>query len=148
MLSQNTADYDVAIVGGSFAGLSAALYLARARRSVVVFDHGRTRNRFSPHGHGFLGMDGLTPDEMRLRGRNDVLAYPTADMRDDAVDAITREGAGYLVVTADGRRVLARRVILATHCQRSTDGRPAGARPPSTALTAMATNWPIGRPAF
>lgn len=108
-----THTHDVAIIGGSFAGLSAALYLARARRTVAIFDHGRTRNRFSPHGHGFLGMDGVAPDEMRRRGRRDVTAYPTVDLRQTEVETVARQDDGFAVAARDGETVTARRLILA-----------------------------------
>ena len=91
---------DVAIIGGSFAGLAAGLMLARARRKVVVFDEGQTRNRFADAGHGFLGMDGLPPAEMQRRGQSDLLAYPTARIVPARVTAIT--GAdGQFTVQAD-----------------------------------------------
>ncbi len=113
MSQRPTHTHDVAIIGGSFAGLSAALYLARARRTVAIFDHGRTRNRFSPNGHGFLGMDGLSPDEMRQRGRRDVTAYPTVDLREQAVEAVAKTNQGFVVSARDGATVSARRLILA-----------------------------------
>lgn len=112
-MARKTAFHDVAIIGGSFSGLSAALYLARARRTVAVFDHGRTRNRFSAHGHGFLGMDGLTPDEMRIRGRSDVMAYPTVDLRETAIDVVEPDGDGFRLTTGDGASIAACRLILA-----------------------------------
>ena len=56
--------YDVAIVGGSFAGLSAALQIARGKRKVVVVDAGLPRNRFASHSHGFLTRDGSVPGDM------------------------------------------------------------------------------------
>ena len=60
-------DYDAIIVGGSFAGLSAAIQLARARRRILLVDAGRPRNRFSEASHGFLGQDGAAPDQGRGR---------------------------------------------------------------------------------
>lgn len=96
---------------GSFAGLAAGLYLARARKTVVIYDHGLTRNRFAAHGHGFLGMDGLAPDEMRARGRADVLAYPSVELRAEAVQSVARQGDVFVV--AGDRPVLARRLVLA-----------------------------------
>ncbi len=50
--------YDVIIIGGSYAGLSAALQLGRARKNILVVDAGERRNRFASHSHGFLGQDG------------------------------------------------------------------------------------------
>lgn len=102
---------DVAIVGGSFAGLTAALYLGRARKRVVVFDMGQPRNRFSAAGHGFLGQDGRSPAAMQAAGRADVLAYPTVQLRSEQVMRISREGDMFAVQAET--QVLARRVILA-----------------------------------
>jgi thioredoxin reductase len=101
--------YDVAIIGGSFAGLSAALYLARARRRVVLFDHGITRNRFAHSAHAFLGQDGRTPDAIRMAGRADVLAYPTVTLTEARVDTLVRTETGFLL----DNETHATRVILA-----------------------------------
>ena len=101
----------MAVIGGSFAGLTAALYVARARRSVAVHDNGLTRNRFSHNGHGVLGMGGLAPKVMPARGIADVLAYPTASLRAETVVSVIRQGAAFHV-QADSA-LLARRAILA-----------------------------------
>ena len=69
---------DVAIIGGSFAGLSAALQLARARRSVTVLDTGEPRNRFAKGSHGFLTQDGARPADILAEARRQLAAYPTA----------------------------------------------------------------------
>src|SRR3954471_19225398 len=68
-------NYDVAIVGGGPAGLSAAVMLGRACRRVVLFDHGKPRNYAALAVHGFLGLDGITPNELRDRGRDEARAY-------------------------------------------------------------------------
>src|SRR5437899_2573312 len=71
-------DYvDAIIIGGSYAGLSAAMQLARARRRVLVIDAGVRRNRFAHASHGFLGQDGRPPADIAAAGRAEVLAYPT-----------------------------------------------------------------------
>ena len=62
--------YDVIVVGGSFAGLSAALQLARARRRVLVLDSGKPRNRFAQFSHGLFGHDGQTPSAMLANARS------------------------------------------------------------------------------
>lgn len=105
--------FDAAVVGGSFAGLSAALYLARGRRRVVVFDDGRTRNRFAPASHGFLGQDRRAPDAIRLAGRGEVLSYPTAAVRGARVTTVEGGIDAFRVVAEDGSVVTARRVVLA-----------------------------------
>ena len=86
--------YDAVIVGGSFAGLGAALQLARARRRVLVVDAGRPRNRFARTSHGFLGQDGRPPGLILDEARKQVLAYPTAEYRSgEAVAARVRDEA-------------------------------------------------------
>ncbi len=103
---------DVAVVGGSYAGLSAALYLARGRRSVTVIDDGATRNRFAPHAHALLGHDGQTPEAIRQAGVKDVRSYPNVRLLDGRADAI-RGRVGDFTVSGGGFGLKARRVILA-----------------------------------
>src|SRR5688500_17068501 len=67
--------YDVVIVGGGPAGLSAALILGRARRSVAVFDSGRPRNHAARELHGYLGHDGTTPHKLREQGLAELASY-------------------------------------------------------------------------
>lgn len=105
--------YDVIVIGGSYAGLSAALQLGRARRSVLVLDAGRRRNRFARHAHGFLGQDGESPDSIAARGRANVLAYSTVVLREATVDGI-RSVPGGFVVRAGADEQRSRRLILAT----------------------------------
>lgn len=104
---------DVAIIGGSYAGLAAALQLGRARRSVVIIDAGQRRNRFASHSHGYLGFDGATPDAIAAAGRANALAYPTVQLREGYVTEI-RGHIDELVVKLGTEEIVARRVILAT----------------------------------
>jgi thioredoxin reductase len=60
--------YDVIVIGGSFAGLSAAMQLARAQRRVLLIDAGKPRNRFAAASHGFLGQDGVAPTALMREG--------------------------------------------------------------------------------
>jgi thioredoxin reductase len=62
-------NFDAIVIGGSYAGLSAALQLARARRKVLVMDSGQRRNRFAEHSHGFLGQDGRPPGAIAADAR-------------------------------------------------------------------------------
>ena len=68
---------DVIIIGGSFAGLAAALQLGRARRKVIVLDTGRPRNRFAGHSHGLLGHDHTPPMDILAAARQQLARYPT-----------------------------------------------------------------------
>ena len=106
--------YDALVVGGSWAGLSAAMQLARARRRVLVVDAGRPRNRFAHTSHGFLGQDGRTPAAILETARAQVLAYPTAELlHDQAARAEPGDGA-FEVALASGATLRARRLVLAT----------------------------------
>jgi thioredoxin reductase len=108
------APHDVIVVGGSWAGLAAALQLARARRRVLVLDAGRPRNRFAHASHGFLGQDGRAPADILATARAEVLAYPTVALRaDEATHARAADG-GFVVELASGATARARRLVLAT----------------------------------
>lgn len=105
--------HDAIIVGGSFAGLSAALYVARARRSVCVVDSGLPRNRFAAHSHGLFGHDGGEPGAMLAAARAQVAAYPTTSfVAGRAVRAARRED-GFSVELATGEVMESARLLLA-----------------------------------
>lgn len=105
--------YDVTVVGGSYAGLAAALQLARARRRVLVIDAGERRNQPASGAHGFLGQDGVPPGEIAAKGRAEVVAYPTVEWQDARAHA-ARKGANGFVVTTDTHEYRSKRLILAT----------------------------------
>lgn len=105
--------YDVIVIGGSFAGQSAAMQLGRARRRVLVIDAGLPRNRFAEAAHGFLGQDGRPPAQIMREARRQLEAYPTVEWRaGEAIEASGEIGA-FTVHTADGQEYAARRLILA-----------------------------------
>ena len=105
--------YDVIIIGGSYAGLSAAMQLGRARRSVLVLDAGERRNRFAQHSHGFLTRDGTDAAEIAAIGRAQVMRYPTVTFRDAQVTA-AHVGPPITVTLASGETLATARLILAT----------------------------------
>lgn len=105
--------YDVIVVGGSYAGLSAALQLVRARRRVLIIDAGQRRNRFASSSHGFLGQDGQAPELIAAKGRAEVLAYATATWRDATVSEARAQPDGF-AVRAGADEFRGRRIILAT----------------------------------
>ncbi len=102
--------FEVAIVGGNFAGISAALYLVRARRRVVMFDDGLHRNRFAPASHGFLGQDGVAPGDIKAAGVAQLRAYPTFTLIEARVTGVQ---PGFTVAWGGGEARVAR-VILAS----------------------------------
>ena len=110
----NQSQYDVAIIGGGAAGLSAALVLARARRGVLVVDAGAPRNAPAAHMHGYLSRDGLPPAELLASGREEVRRYG-AEIIDGSVTELVPNGrTGFWVLLADGRRISTRRVLVTT----------------------------------
>jgi thioredoxin reductase len=106
--------FDVVVVGGSIAGLSAALVLGRARRRVLVCDAGRPRNAVSAGVHGFFTRDGTPPAELLRLGREELAPYHTVQLREAQVSGAAREGDGFRVDLAAGSPVRGRRLVLAS----------------------------------
>ncbi|GHA21469.1 thioredoxin reductase [Devosia pacifica] len=105
--------YDTIIIGGSFAGLAAALYLARARKSVCILDNGRPRNRFATHSHGFFAHDGSVPGELLSTMRKQVAAYPSVTFLEDAAVDASLDGEILSVRLQSGAVITAPRTLLA-----------------------------------
>lgn len=105
--------WDVVILGGGAAGLSAALILARARRRVLILDAGEPRNRFAPHMHGVLSRNGYSPLDLVEDGRREVRESDGVIESARVVEA-RRESDGFELVTDAGERVWAGRLIVAT----------------------------------
>jgi thioredoxin reductase len=105
--------YDVMIVGGGPAGLSAATILGRARRRVVVFDDGRYRNEASRGVHGFLTRDGIHPAELRRIAREQLARYDVEYLCDH-VTSVTRKQTGFEAILANNSRYESRKLLIAT----------------------------------
>ena len=105
---------DAMIIGAGPAGITAALWLGRCRRSTLVFDSGSPRNGASAALHGFLSRDGVSPWELRALGRAELAAYPTVSVFDQNVVAAERLVDGFVVQAADGARHRGRLLLLAT----------------------------------
>lgn len=103
---------DVLIVGGSFAGLAAALQLGRARRKVTVLDTGLPRNRFAGHSHGLLGHDHKPPLEILATARQQLARYATIELVNARADAISGAIDDFAVLTDAGETLKARRLLL------------------------------------
>jgi thioredoxin reductase len=105
---------DVAIVGGSAAGLAAALQLARQQRAVIVVDDGSPRNAPAAHMHGYLGREGMAPKELTAIGRAEVRSYGGEVLVGRAL-AVQRTDAGrFRIELGGGHALVARRVLAAT----------------------------------
>lgn len=106
--------YDVVIVGGGAAGLSAALVLGRCRRRVLLCDEGEPRNAAAQGIHCLLGHEGLPPSDLLARGRTELRQYPTVTARAERVSDITPMDNRFSVTCADGTAQMALKVLLAT----------------------------------
>jgi thioredoxin reductase len=105
---------DAVVIGGGPAGLAAATWLARYRRTVLVLDSREYRNRWADASHGYFSHDPASPAELLARARADLGAYPTAELRQArAVKAASAGDGGFEVVT-ETERLTARRLVLAT----------------------------------
>lgn len=105
--------YDVVIIGGGPAGLSAALALGRARKRVLLCDGGPRRNARAVHMQNFVTRDGATPDEFRRVAREQLSHYPNVELQDVRVGAVTGAKGAFQVAIGAGA-VAARRVLLCT----------------------------------
>ncbi|MFI8074438.1 NAD(P)/FAD-dependent oxidoreductase [Streptomyces sp. NPDC086033] len=102
--------YEVIVIGGGAAGLSAALVLGRARRHTLVVDAGEPRNAPAAHMQGFLTRDGMPPAEFLTLGREEIKGYGVELVRDRVVEV----APGFAVTLASGRVLRARRLVVAT----------------------------------
>jgi thioredoxin reductase len=113
-LSSTTSEaIDTVVVGGGIAGLSAALFLARAGRSVVVYDAGRSRILAVDHVREFVGFDGWKPDELLARAREEVLHYG-GSVRHGTVEKVEPRNDGSFNVWVQDGMISTKTVILAT----------------------------------
>lgn len=106
--------WDAIVIGGSFAGLSAAMQLARGLRSVLLIDAGEPRNRFAQQSHGFFAADGMAPAELQQRAWQQLLAYPTVTFRQSRVQSAQKNRDGFSVTDEVGQTYQAKTLILAT----------------------------------
>ncbi len=105
-------DFDAIIIGGSYAGLSAALQLARARRRILIVDGGLRRNRFAGHSHGFLTQDGEDPAAIAAKARAQIMNYPTVTWIEGTAEKAQKQDQGF-AVSIDRQQYTATAVVLA-----------------------------------
>ncbi|MEO3936601.1 NAD(P)/FAD-dependent oxidoreductase [Dermatophilaceae bacterium Soc4.6] len=106
--------YDVLVIGGGAAGLSASLVLSRARRNVLVVDAGAPRNAPAANMHGFLSRDGMPPAELLAAGREEVSGYGATITAGTVTELVHCAASGFQALLADGQRVKARKVLVTT----------------------------------
>jgi thioredoxin reductase len=107
-------DFDVIIIGGSYAGLSSALTLGRSTRNVLVIDAGMPCNRQTPHSHNFLTHDGDRPAEIYKVAKAEVSKYPTVKFLNAKADSVKQVEGGFSVGLEDGQYFTSRKLLLAT----------------------------------
>jgi thioredoxin reductase len=106
--------FDVVVAGAGPAGLSAALILGRACRSVLVCDRGTPRSWASKHMHAYLSRDAIDPWRFREIGRRELACYPKVRLQDVEVIAAKRRGRGFEIALAGGTAVTCRKLLIAT----------------------------------
>jgi thioredoxin reductase len=111
---ENLTDYDVVVVGGSYAGLSAAMALGRAMKKVALVDSGKPCNAQTPQSHNFITHDGEAPAVIAATARNQVLAYPTIDPVQDLVTSVTGADNHFTVTTEAGKVFTSKKILFAT----------------------------------
>lgn len=125
-------DFDIIIVGGSFAGQAAALQLGRARRRVLLIDAGQPRNRFAQSSHGFLGQDGRAPAAIMTEARRQLTSYHTVELLEARATEARLISGGFQLSLSSDRDITGRQLILAT-----------GARDILPALPGIEERWGI-----
>ncbi len=110
----NQTDFEVIIIGGSYAGLSAAMTLGRALRQVLIIDSGEPCNKQVPHAHNLLTRDGEPPAEIAAKAREQVLSYPTIHLINAKAAAVIKHNGGFLLNTASGEKFSSKKILLAT----------------------------------
>src|SRR5205814_2128345 len=125
------ADYDAVVIGGGPAGLSAALYLGRARRRALIVDIGQPRNAKSRASHGVFTRDGMPPRELLAEARRQLGTYPTIEFRHTAAVGASVTRTGFEVRLEGGDKVIrSRRLVLAC-----------GLRDELPPIEGLADNW-------
>lgn len=107
-------DFDVIIIGGSYAGLSSAMALGRSMRNVLIIDSGLPCNRKTPHSHNFITQDGVKPSEIAEKARTQVLKYDTVKILNDLAVSGQKIGNNFKIITQTGKEFRAKKLIFAT----------------------------------
>lgn len=105
--------YDVIVIGGSYAGLSAAMALGRSLKKVLIIDSGKPCNSQTPHSHNFLTRDGETPTNLAAIAKEQVLAYPTIEFVDGLAQNAKKTVDGFTITTAAHQIFKAKKIVIA-----------------------------------
>lgn len=107
-------NFEVIIIGGSFAGLSAAMALGRSLRSVLIIDSGLPCNRQAPHSHNFITQDGESPSTIAAKAKAQVLKYKTVQFLNGLAVSGKKTETGFEIVTQTADKFTAKKLIFAT----------------------------------
>lgn len=110
-------EFEVLIIGGSYAGLSAAMALGRSLRQVLVIDSGQPCNRFTPHSHNFITHDGEAPAEIARKARQQVERYETVHFHQGQAVEGRKTETGFEVKTQAGEAFFSKKLVFATGLQ-------------------------------
>lgn len=113
----NPSQFDVIIIGGSYAGLSAAMALGRSLRTVLVIDSGKSCNQTTPFSHNFITHDGKAPGLIRTEALEQVLRYPTVQYLSGRAVSAQKNESGFWLQTADGQSFGSKKMVFATGIQ-------------------------------
>ena len=106
--------FEVIIIGGSYAGLSAAMALGRSLRKVLIIDSGSACNRQTPHSHNFITQDGVPPAKISEKAKNQVLQYKSVAFINDLAIKAEKTENGFNVDTQSGEKLVTSKIIFAT----------------------------------
>ncbi|PVD53689.1 pyridine nucleotide-disulfide oxidoreductase [Terrimonas sp.] len=106
--------FDVIIIGGSYAGLSAAMALGRSLRRVLLIDSGLPCNRQTPHSHNFITHDGDTPKAIAEKAKAQVLSYSSVIFHNGLAISGKKTGNAFVITTQAGKSFTGRKLIFAT----------------------------------
>lgn len=107
-------NFDVIVIGGSYAGLSAGMALGRSLRNVLIIDNGKPCNRQTPHSHNFITHDGNTPKEISSLARKDIEKYITVQLHEGITTQVLKNNNGFEVETSSNERFYAKKIIMAS----------------------------------
>src|SRR5687768_10260342 len=109
----NTA-YEAAIIGGSSAGLAAALTLGRFGRRTIVLDNGSPRNKPTAHAHNFFTRDGVPPSELLRIAREQLVPYTSVELHNLTISSAEKTEGGFQLTADTGERIQAKKIIITT----------------------------------
>ena len=110
----NNNEFDAIIIGGSYAGLSAAMALGRSLRQVLIIDSGQPCNQQTPHSHNFITQDGVKPSEINILAKQQVLKYETVKFIEDLAISGSKSKDGFLIKTSSNNNFFSKKLIFAT----------------------------------